>query len=150
MLKRAGKVFDGKGIFRRRAHRHHLAPVLLHSFEELTSSGTPVTLVECIGRLTAPQAQRLCDNLLMHLSYGPRHLLLDLSAVASMDQIVTGLLRDVARQSRASHCTFGLIAPSQAAQRRLAASGLNRTLDIDDDLTHALTRIQTAGRKPYW
>jgi anti-anti-sigma regulatory factor len=120
--------------------------VLLHSFEELTSTGTPVTLVECIGRLTALQGHRLCDNLLVHLSYGPRHLLLDLSAVASMDQIVPGLLCDVDLQSRATHCTFGLIAPSDAAQRRLAATGLNRTLDIDVDLTHALTRIQTVGR----
>jgi anti-anti-sigma factor len=120
--------------------------VLLHSFEELTSSGIPVTLVECIGGLTVRQAGRLCDNLLMHLSYGPRHLLLDLRAVTSMDQIVPGLLCDVAVQSRANHCTFGLIAPSDAAQRGMAATGLSGTLNVDADLTHALMRIQTAGR----
>jgi anti-anti-sigma regulatory factor len=120
--------------------------VLLHSFEESTSSGIPVTLVECIGRLTELQAYRLQDHLLVNLGYGPRHLLLDLSAVAAMDQIVPGLLCDVDRQARASQCTFGLIAPSDAARRRLAATNPKRRLAIDTDLAHALLRIQTVGR----
>ena len=114
----------------------------LHSFEEFTNFGAPVTLVECIGELTGNSPNRLFDHLLLQLDYGPRHILLDLGKITAADHVVAGLLASVSRRARSSECSFCLISPSPAAVAGLELLGINRPLVVHEDLSAALLQLE--------
>jgi anti-anti-sigma regulatory factor len=114
----------------------------LHSIEEFTGSGVPVTLVSCVGTLSRDDGSRLRDQLRVQMRHGSRHLLLDLTDVTSADGLIAALLADAGRQARASSCTFTLIAPGRRAISGLDLGGLNLSLAVYPNLTQALTALE--------
>jgi anti-anti-sigma regulatory factor len=114
----------------------------LHSIEEFTGSGMPVTLVACVGTLSGDDGSRLRDQLRVQMRHGARHLLLDLTDVSSADGLIAALLVDAERQARASTCTLTVIAADRQAIPGLDLIGLNRTLAIYPNLTQALTALE--------
>ena len=125
----------------RRRSNPPLALLQLHSFEEFTDSGAAVTLVECIGELTASSSSRLFDHLLVQLNYGPRHVLLDLGKVTAADHVIAGLMAGIRRRARSADCSLSLISPSPAAAAGLELDGINLPLTVHLDLTQALVHL---------
>jgi anti-anti-sigma regulatory factor len=113
----------------------------LHSIEEFTGSGVPVTLMSCAGTLSPNDSSRLRDLLRVQMRHGSRHLLLDLTDVTSADGLDAAVLADANRQARAATCTLTLIAPDRHAIPGLDLGGLNWALPVYPNLTQALTAL---------
>jgi anti-anti-sigma factor len=116
----------------------------LNSMDEFTASGKPVTFIACVGSLTRSEARRLSDQMLLNLSSGPRHLLLDLSEVDAIDPLAVTFFLDTHRRSLAARCAFVLIAPSGPVMRRLRMTGMHRRLVVHRTLVDALTFLEAA------
>lgn len=114
----------------------------VHSIEEFTGTGVPVTLLSCVGVLSREDGSRLRDQLRVQMRHGSRHLLLDLTEVTSADGLIGALLADADRQARAAKCTLTLIAANRHAVPGLDLGGLNRALAVYRNLTQALTALE--------
>jgi anti-anti-sigma factor len=119
------------------------------SLDEFTGNGEAVTLVVCAGALTRIDAGRLRDQLLAQLRHGPRHVLLELSEIDSIDDVAVAMITDMHRRAGSARCTFDLVAPSQPVQSRLRLTGLNRLLHIHTNLTEALTALDRPSSEPH-
>ena len=113
----------------------------LHSIEEFTATGVPVTLMSCVGTFSDDDSSRLWDQLRVQMRHGSRHLLLDLTDVTSADRLDAALLADANSQARAAACTLTVIAPNLYAVPGLDLGGLNWALPVYPDLTQALTAL---------
>jgi anti-anti-sigma regulatory factor len=113
----------------------------LHSIEEFTGSGVPVTLLSCVGTLSRDDSSRLSDQLRVQMRHGSRHLLLDLTDVTSADGLIALLLAEADRQARAASCTLTIIAPDRHAVPGLDLRGLNRAPAVYPNLIQALTAL---------
>jgi len=125
----------------------HAPALQLLTLEELSPSGVPVTLLSCSGSLTGEEGDRLRDQLLVHTRHGPRHLLLDLDDVPTIDDVGVVVLVDVHRRARAAGCTFGLVAVSANVLTRLRLTGLQRVLTLHPTLEDALTALDDRDRR---
>ena len=113
----------------------------LHSIEEFTATGMPVTLMSCVGTLSADDISRLRDQLRVQMRHGSRHLLLDLTDVTSADRLIAALLADANSQARAAACTLTLIAPDRHTVPGLDLGYLNQALPVYPNVTQALTAL---------
>ena len=114
----------------------------LHSIEEFTGSGVPVTLVSCVGTMSRDDGSRLRDQLRVQMRHGSRHLLLDLTDVTQADGAIAALLVDAARQAGACTCTLTVIAADRRAIPGLDLGGLSRAIAIYPNLVQALTALE--------
>ena len=113
----------------------------LHSIEEFTATGVPVTLMSCVGTLSPDDSNRLRDQLRVQMRHGSRHLLLDLTDVTSADSLIAAVLADANGQAQTAACTLTLIAPDRYAVAGFDLGGLNRALPVYPNLIQALTAL---------
>jgi anti-anti-sigma regulatory factor len=131
-------------VSRAAASAGKLLMLQLHSIEEFTRSGVPVTLMSCVGTLSRDDSSRLSDQLRVQMRHGPRHLLLDLTDVTSADGFMVLLLTEADRQARAATCTLTIINPDQHAVPGLDLGGLNRALAVYPNIVRALTALDVS------
>jgi anti-anti-sigma regulatory factor len=113
----------------------------VQTLEEFTSTGAAVTLIVCSGWLTGTEGPRLRDQLLVHMGHGPRHLLLDLSAVGAVDHVAAALLVAVNLRARLAECSFSLIGAGPRVLDQLQSTARGRILSRFPSLEDALRTI---------
>jgi anti-anti-sigma factor len=113
----------------------------VQTLEEFTSTGAPVTLIVCNGRLTGTEGPRLRDQLLVHMGHGPRHLLLDMAAVDAIDHLGTAVLVSVNGRARSTGCSFSLVGAGPRVLELLRSTARGRIIPRFLSLEDALTAI---------
>ena len=114
----------------------------LHSIEEFTAAGTPVTWLACTGTLSPDDSDRLRDQLWFQMRHGPRHLLLDLTDVDSADWSCVALLTDADRHARTVTCTLTVIIGDRRTVAGLDLDSLSGGLAVYPDLAQALAALE--------
>ncbi len=113
------------------------------SIEEFAADGTPVTLLACIGTMSAPDSYRLDDQLDVCLRHGPRHVILDITEVRLADPAAAAVLNRAHQQAGAAACTFTVVTPRRGIVVGVDLNGSNRLIKVQPDLTNALASLNS-------